>query len=103
MIIGTYKKRFESWYQVLPPPALLPSLTDTRRPTTASMMLPASDAVGVATSSVMTLRYMDELRLSEAAAPAASGGSLKGDSSIGLTGVESENGFLVAVGECGSW
>lgn len=65
-------------------------------------MLPASEATGVATSSsVITLRYMDEprLRLVPRAAP---GGSLNGDSSTGLTGVESENGFRPRLGEVGS-
>jgi len=80
---------------------LPPFLTDTRLPTIASRILPASEAMGVAASSVMTLRYMDDARLS-AGANAAPGGSLKGDSSIGLTGVESENGFLTVEGESGS-
>jgi len=79
-------------------------LTDTRLPTTACRILPASDAVGVgASSSVVTLRYMDDPRLeADLNAPAAPGGSLKGDSSIGLTGAESENGFLILEGVGGS-
>ena len=78
-------------------------LTDTRLPTMASRILPASEAVGVAPSSVLTLRYVDDPRLNVVAnAPPASGGSLKGDSSIGLTGVESEKGFLTADGLVGS-
>ena len=83
---------------------MLPSfLTDTRLPTIASLMLPASEAVGVAGSSVLSLRYMDEQRLNAGPdAPPASKGSLKGDSSIGLTGAESENGFLSVKGEVGS-
>lgn len=83
---------------------MLPAfLTDTRLPTIASLTLPASEAVGVAASSVLTLRYMDEPRLKAGAnAPPASGGSLNGDSSIGLTGAESENGFLTVEGLGGS-
>ena len=73
-------------------------LTDTRLPIIAFRMLPASEAVGVAASSVLTPRYVDVPWLNEVAdAPPASG-----DSSIGLTEVESEKGFLTVDGLAGS-
>lgn len=63
-------------------------------------MLATSEA-----SSAITLRYREEPRLivgrPPAAASSSSGGSLKGDPSIGLTGVESANGFLVETGVAG--
>lgn len=75
-----------------------PDITDDWRTSCASCTLPCSDG-SIGEAPACALRYMDELRLTMGVA--SSGGSLNGDPSIGLTGVESANGLRASVGVAG--